>query len=257
MRGRFVGTLNLDGLWRQGYLPGWIFEYPDAQYAHRKTAIAELGDVIAEFKKVCKSAEEDIPGWLLTLCPNRDMVTSLNISKTKRRILSDLHLLDDQIGVSRPSLYLYVMGVMLESMLEGTSSDETAAALKDLMFCCRDSTYPLFLLDTQEYVANLVGLLSRVHEEATRKKVRFVSFAMPHPSILRGQRDDLSWMTLIAYCGGWREVPVKIKCGASPLFFGRHYICPSCSRLICSECGYCANDCTLVTKRQADVARNH
>jgi hypothetical protein len=253
MRTRFGVTLNLDGMWRQGYVPGWMFEYPDAQYAYRKRTIAGLVNLIAEFKEACKSLEEHIPGWVLTLCPNHDMMASLNISRTKRTILSDLHLLNDQIGFSRPSLFVYVMGVMLESMQEGRSADKISSMLKELIFHDGNSIYPLFLLDTEEYVANLIDLLHRAHVEAVRKKVQFVSFEMPHPLILRGQRDDLSWITLIAYCGGWQEVPVRMRCGASPLFFGKHDICQSCGRLICNECGYCSNDCALVTKRQADM----
>jgi len=171
----------------------------------------------------------------------------------KKKILRDLHQLNSDVGFSRPSLFLYAMGVMLESMVVDSASDDTADVLRDLLFFNGDVTYPLFLLDTQKYVANLIDLLSRVQQEAARTNAQFTGFLMPHPSILRGRRDVLMPMTLIAYCGG--RLPTRVKCGAAPLFFGEHQTCSSCSHLICEKCGHCADGCSLVVERQATTAR--
>ncbi len=255
MRQRFGALLNLDGLWRQGYVPGWMFEYPESHYLQRRETIIRLADALKDARRASKSDDEGIPGWMLTLSANRELIESLRISDTRRKLLRDLHLLNSEVGFSRPSLFLYSMGVMLESMLIDSSSDRTASVLTELLFFDGDETHPLFLLDTQRYVASLIDLLSRVREEVVRSNVRFSSFLMPHPSILRGQREGLGPMTLIAYCGGWREVPTQVKCGAAPLFFGKHQTCASCGRLVCDDCGYCTESCSLVVERQASITK--
>ena len=147
------------------------------------------------------------------------------------------------------------MGVMLESMLVEPSSNRIENTLRDLLFYNEDQSRPLFLLDTQMYVGSLIDLLSRVRDAVVRQKIRLTGFLMPHPSILRGLREGLTPITLIAYCGGWREVPTHIRCGAAPLYFGQQQNRPSCGRLICDSCGYCANGCGLVAERQALVAK--
>jgi len=257
MHTRFGKKFNVDGIWRQGFVPGWSFEYPETQYLRRSEAIAGLGEVVGKLTKGCLHPEQDIPGWILSLCPNREMVENIGIPGEKGNILTDLHRMDTEIGYSRPSLYLYVMGVMLESMLNERPVVELSSILRELIFPAPYTTIPLFLLDTQEYISNLIFLLSRVSEEAIRKDIRFAGFAMSHPSILRGQKVDRSWMTLMAYCGGWRTKPVRVRCGSAPLFFGNEESCPSCGNLICEHCGYCSNTCDLVHNRQEAVADNY
>lgn len=277
MRRRFGSLLDLQGLWRQGYVPGWMFEYPSSHYEDRRATLLRLEDLLNAAIGVCKSTEP-IPGWILTLAANKELVESLSLSETKRKILRDLHQLNNEVGFSRPSLFLYSMGVMLESLLVEIellplsqinrhpgrwgrlsgyepSSNRIENTLRELLFCNEDQSRPLFLLDTQMYVANLINLLPRVRDEMVRQKVRFTGFLMPHPSILRGLREGLPPITLIAYCGGWREVPTHIRCGAAPLYFGKHQNCPSCGRLVCDICGYCADGCSLVVERQARVAK--
>lgn len=254
MRKRFGQLLNLDGLWTHGYLPGWIFEYPNEHYARRVAAIDYLEKILNQFKAEPGFPAKDIPGWLLALCPNHNLALSFDLPKPNKTILSDLHSLNDQIGFSRPTLFVYAMGILLESLRDGVASDEVGPVLKDLFFCDSASTSPLWLLDTQGYVAGLIDLLLLAYDECAQQKIRFVGFKMPHPSILIAQREDLSWMTLMAYCGGWRQAPVRVKCGASPLVFGKHTVCPSCARLICDKCGYCSDKCDLAEARQRDVA---
>lgn len=253
-RRRFGHVLNIDGIWKPEYQPGWIFEYPPEHYPSRVAAITGIPGMIEKLK-ARGIASGRIPGWLLSLCPDRELALSLAGSNQRRRILGDLHSLHDHIGFSRPGLFIYVMGLFLESIANGEQADQLDGPLRELFFI-RGSTSlrPLGLEDSQNYVANLIGMLVRVQNEALRQNIKFTTFRLAHPSILRGQRDSGSWMTLLAYCGGWREVPVRARCGATPLFFGQHEICQNCGHLICDDCGYCSHGCGLVVQRQSDVA---
>lgn len=252
MRKRFSHLLNLDGLWKAGYQPGWVFEYPKEHYPGRTTATVVMArEIISQFIRANISADS-IPGWLLTLCQDRELVGQLKISAEKHRILCDLHSLSEQLGFTRPALFVYVMGFLLESIANEVQANLVEGVLRDLIFV---EGSPLGLEDTQGYIAELVDVLLRVQNESIRQKIKFVAFKLTHPSILRGQRCDGSWMTLLAYCGGWRVFPVKVKCGAAPLFFGQNEVCPSCGHLVCDECGYCSQNCDLVVKRQEAVAR--
>lgn len=253
-RRRFGHILNIDGIWKPEYQPGWIFEYPPEHYPRRDTAIAGIPGLIEKLK-VSGIASDRIPGWLLSLCPDRELALSLAGSNQRRRILGDLHSLHDHIGFSRPGLFIYVMGLFLESIANGEQAGQLDRPLRDLLFIRGSpSPRPLGLEDSQNYVANLIGMLVRVQSEALRQNIKFTTFRLAHPSILRGQRDSGLWMTLLAYCGGWRKVPILARCGATPLFFGHHEVCPNCGHLVCIDCGYCSRNCDLVARRQYDVA---
>lgn len=252
MRKRFGLLLNFDGLWKAGYQPGWVFEYPKEHYPGRTTATVVMArDIINRFIGAGVSVD-NIPGWLLTLCQDLELVEQLKLSAEKRRILCDLYSLNEQLGFTRPALFVYVMGFLLESIANEVQADRVEGALRDLIFV---EGSPLGLEDTQGYIAKLVDVLLRVQNESIRQEIKFVAFKLTHPSILRGQRCDGLWMTLLAYCGGWRVSPVKVRCGAAPLFFGQNEVCPSCGHLVCDECGYCSQNCDLVVMRQETVAR--
>jgi len=250
---RFGHILNIDGIWKPEYQPGWIFEYPSEHYPSRDTAIAGIPGLIGKLK-ASGIAIDRIPGWLLTLCPDRELVSPLAGSDQRSRILGDLQTLHDHIGFSRPGLFIFVMGLFLESIANGEQAGQLDGPVRELLVI-RGSPYPrpLGLEDSQSYVANLIGMLVQVQNEALRQNIKFTAFRLTHPSILRGQRDSGAWMTLLAYCGGWREVPVRARCGATPLFFGQHEVCQNCGHLVCDDCGYCSHDCDLVVRRQYDV----
>lgn len=256
MRRRFGKFLNLDGLWNEGYLPGWIFEFPARQYERRQVLIAHIEGLLAQFSATSALPVDAIPGWLFAMSPNHVLVETLELPKRQKEMLADLASLDKAIGLTRPSLYVYSMGILLEAMVSDSDPDEVAKTLKSLIFVDgKQSSIPLGLIDTQTYIACLIALLLRVSAEAKHQNIRFVAFQMPHPAILRGQLANGKWMTLIAYCGGWRDEPFRVKCGAAPLFFGEHKVCPSCGRLVCSYCGFCSERCELAAKRQAEVTR--
>jgi hypothetical protein len=167
--------------------------------------------------------------------------------------------LNDQIGLTRPSLFILAMGTYLESMVSETANGGLEGLLRDLLFIpgAPHSATILGLDDPQYFVGKLISTLGRVQQEAINQGLRFVAFKLTHPSILRGQLAPGHWMTLLAYCGGWREVPVRARCGKTPLFFGQHEVCPECGHLVCDECGYCSYNCALVSVRQQAIVTAH
>lgn len=255
---RFGHILNMAGLWRPEYQPGWVFEYPPEHYEERLAGIASIPGLI-QWLSSHGVKNNKLPGWLLTLCPDRKLSRSFDISGDKRRTLDDLHLLSDQIGLNRPSLFILVMGTYLESMVSETSNGMPEEILKDLLFIpgAPHSSTILGLDDPQYFIGKLVSTLGRVQLEAYNQRLRFVAFKLTHPSILRGQLASGDWVTLLAYCGGWREVPVRVRCGKTPLFFGQHDVCPECSHLVCDECGYCSYNCSLLPARQKAIVIAH
>jgi hypothetical protein len=255
---RFGHILNLAGLWRPEYQPGWVFEYRPEHYVERSTGITSIPELIQGLRS--HGVEDSIlPGWLLTLCPDRELSRSLDISSDKRRILDDLHSLSDQIGLNRPSLFILVMGTYLESMVLENSNGTPDGLLRDLLFIpsAPHSAAILGLDDPQYFVGNLVSTLEKVHQEAIKQRLRFVAFKLTHPSILRGQLATGLWITVLAYCGGWREVPVRARCGKTPLFFGEHDVCTECGHLVCDECGHCSYNCALLSARQKEIVNTY
>jgi hypothetical protein len=256
MRNRFGHVLKLDGVWKPNYQPGWVFEYPPEHYPGRSIGVLAINDLLLGFDRAGVAADH-IPGWLFALCRDQNFVASEHFSEDKQRILADLRSIDEQIGLTRPSIFLYVMGLILESIVNELPVERIKKPLSDLIFIRDpDSTRPsiLGLDDPQGYVAELVETLCRVQEEVVAQHKQFISFELTHPSILRGRLLNGSWMTLLAYCGGWCSLPVKVKCGAAPLFFGKHEACPSCGYLICDECCYCSRNCKFVSSRQRNIA---
>lgn len=256
MRSRFGSLLNLDGLWNQGFLPGWIFEYPDEQYKDRRGLRARVKELLDVFQKFGIHDGSDLPGWLLGIESSHAAIRSLCMSSQQKKLLNDLASLEGSVGIKRPSLYLYAMGFVLEAMLDGDDPAEALEALASTLFAGTEKATPLCLVDTQHYIENLIRMLIEVCAEARRQQLRFQAFQMPHPAILKGRRSDGHWMTLIAYCGGWLEEPFRVKCGASPLFFGRHEVCPACGRLVCDACGFCTEGCGMYLQRRQKIAQH-
>lgn len=248
MKKRFARHLNLDGLWDEKYLPGWLFEYPVEQYEHRQVAISRLDELLVQLKTLGNFPAQDIPGWLLILCPNKTLINSFDLTELRREVILDLQSLEQMAGLSRPTLFVYSMGLLIEAMANGNSTSDVAETLKNLFFCDLDQKSPLGLIDSQGYVSSIIDLLLKVGEEAKHQNFKFVSFNMRSPSILRGKTQSGQLVTLVAYCGGWRTDPVSVKCGASPLFLGKNQTCASCSHLVCDYCGYCSQKCSATVR---------
>ena len=258
MRRRFGIFFNLNGLWDTGFLPGWMFELPAAQYKGRHYIVALIDVLLEKIKILSTLPVTEIPGWLLIMSSEGSPKPKDDQDQAKRRseMLCDIASLGSNVGIKRSSLFVYSMGVILEAMLNGDDCDVVAQTLRELIFVDKQFSSPLYLIDTQKYVVNLIDLLLSVVDESRRQGIQFTAFQMSHPAILRGQLKNGCWITLVAYCGGWIEGQLRIKCGYSPLFFGSHEVCPACSKLICNACGYCENSCSLVNQRQMKLREN-
>ena len=243
MRKRFGPAFNIDGVWNPGFLPGWIFDYPVEQYTGRSVIQEHVRGHLNYFYDDEDYRTNGLPVWMLALAAQHPVISRIKLPECHKKILNDLSSLGDSVSIKRSSIYLYCMGFLLEAMLSKGDGETSFDALRELLFSGRDSATTLLLIDPQAYVRNLVRMLTDIHAEAKRQDLQFRAFQMPHPGILRGQLRSGSWMTLIAYCGGWLKKPVKIRCGASPLFFGRNETCTSCERLICSSCKFCSKSC--------------
>ncbi len=252
-RERFGAILNLDGIWKPDYQPGWVFDYPAAHYRSRTVAIDAIPTLLKEFKNLGVTGGI-FPGWLLALSPDRNLVAEMIQEEGSASIIADLYSVEDAVGISRPSLFILVLGLFIESISRQDQAGQLESTLKGLLFMNRETNHrPLGLDDPQCYVANLIDCLAKCQAEILRKKLRFTTFLLSHPSILRGLKEDGNWMTLMAYCGGWREYPIRARCGATPLFFGQQHICSSCGFLICDACGFCSQACDKVKQRQYQV----
>ena len=250
-RKRFGPLIKLDGMWKQDYQPGWVFEFPEGHYQNRSAAVNRIPSLLEKFRSI-KLSRGRLPGWLLALSSDRVLGARMVQRGLDASLLADVYSLDDEVGISRPSLFILVIGLFLESISKGERSVGLANALKGLLLTnCNPDQSPLGLDDPQGYVVNLIDCLTKVQAEILRKNLHLTAFHMTHPSILRGLKDDGNWITLLAYCGGWREYPIKVRCGATPLFFGRHSVCPKCGFLICGDCGFCSQSCEL-TKAAVD-----
>lgn len=251
---RFGDILKLDGLWKPHYQPGWAFEFPDEHYSNRTRAINKIPALLERMRDIMPTGGR-VPGWLLALSRNKVPAAGMVQPGLDAVVLKDLQLLDEAFGISRPSLFIFVMGLFLESIAKCKKPTQLEGALKRLLLISSDGEkWPLGLEDPQRYVFRLIECLAEIEEETFRRSYRFTAFRMSHPLILRGCREDGLWMSLIAYCGGWRRYPVDVRCGAAPLFFGRHLVCPGCGFLICEDCGFCSQKCERVDARQKTVA---
>lgn len=246
MRSRFGELLDLRGIWKPKFVAGWAFEYPIEHYPGRNSAISTISETLHQcISDGLKPA--DIPRWLLTLTDDSTLVQQLGLNETELRLWADLRSLERTVGLSRPSLYCYVIGYMLEGLTARKSPDKVLHLLSNAIFpdgLASGGARPVGLQDSLEYIGNLLRMLSIVFNEILRRKEVFTTFKITHPHILSGMRSDGNWLTLYAYCGGWRRDPVLVKCGASPLYLGRHKNCLACGHLICSECGFCSQACS-------------
>lgn len=252
MRTRFGALLNLDKMWRPDYQPGWIFEYPAQHYPHRIDAIRRIPDFFRNAAKA-RLPREALAGWLTTLCPDCTDWTPRFLPSEHEKIRADLHALAADVGLARPSIYLYVMGYLLESMTRRLPVGDVEKPLRTSILTRlgnQESPKPLGLEDPQKYVLNLLDALVIVYKEVIERNLTFASFRLTHPEILRGLTLDGAWITLLAYCGGWRREPVRVKCGTTPLVLGRDEPCESCGYLVCHACGYCSQECGSLGKRQ-------
>ncbi len=256
-RTRFGARLDLKGIWDPGFLPGWIFEYPEAHYPRRKEAIKSIAPMAWRLAHAGALGDQ-LPGWLLILCDDDAFIKSLPLEAKKRRIIEDLRSMAAAIGITRRSLYVYAMGIALEALADEVSPEEDLRSFIALLETpAKDQiTSKLGLDDPLAYVGSIADHLCEIGRRLLEAGIHLTGFRLTHPAILKGVCSDGTVMTLMAYCGGWQTVPVRAKCGTVPLTIVDDASCSSCGHLICHNCGHCSNFCHECSPRQSDFAKH-
>ena len=255
---RFGQIVDFSGMWNSGFLPGWMFEYSDDHYRERNAAIDEIFLLMSRNIALGEEALE-LPLWMYVLSA-KDFVLHQSVTKLQRSIFEDLLQLRDSVGLNRRSLYLYVLGVALEAVIQRLSVSDVLDEFIALTVVHRDDALGynfLYLKEPQglNYISALIGVLKVFSNGYFYDNFDpYIKFKMTHPLILRAQRQSGAWETVVAYCGGWRKVVPEVPCGNIPLVVGRQKVCTSCGNLVCDSCGFCKQTCVRCEERQKEVA---
>ena len=251
-KARFGAKLDLQGLYLHGtltpgFLPGWMFEYPSQHYPTRAAAIARVGPTLRRLIE-CWAYSSEIPGWMWVMSDEPVPATL-----PAANLIADLRELRDGIGLSRRSLYILALGLAVEALVDPAIETDS---LQMLRATCRinsaDGTRRtmLGLDDPLDYVNQLVELLSSIVRHVKERQFIVRGFRLIHPAILKGLLANGREITLVAYCGGWLRVPVRARCGQTPLSIAKHGTCTTCGHLICDKCGHCSGGCEQCAPRQ-------
>jgi hypothetical protein len=256
IRHRYGEFLDLDQVWKPNYQPGWAFEYRAAHYPRRHAATQRIADLIRRATRAGFKPEA-LSGWLSTLHVEPHDPT---LPLENRDIIADIQDLARNATVSRPSLYLYSLARLAQSIIQKDPPGHVESRIRRSVFGLASLSFsgkPLGLDDPQQYVRKIIDALSTVHRALVQRGIALTAFKLTHPEILRGRTAANQWITLLAYCGGWRQEPFKVKCGATPLIFGKNAPCSTCGYLCCQECGFCSSGCGDMPQRQAKVAAGY
>ena len=256
LQSRFAETLTVSNLSSGGRLPGWCFDYDQHHYSGRGIA-KRLASEAAVLLTESPDLQNDIsfPKPLLHLIDDQHLATALlradgrggDRSSDEEETGSEIRALSRSIGLSRRTLFAFVIAYTLQRLREsrGTWSPEL---FYDWIFLDRDEeslTRPLGLDDPLRFISSIVFAMSRLWDIGPKSLAHFSSFRLASPWILRGTAPDGVEQTIMAYCGGWRELSIEtaVKCGLSPLVLGLDEPCTSCGRLVCRQCRFCSKEC--------------
>jgi len=254
-RSRFGMNLDLRGLWKPDYIAGWLFEYPSEHYISRSSGILAIDPLLQRIRDAGGKGDE-LPGWMLVLCRDESVIDALEMESQRRAMITDLRSIEEAIGLSRRSLYVYAMGLTLENLARKTDPAKNLARLLNILKITTPwggGSTLLGLRDPQSYVEYLVETLTEIGKAVLEQGLELKGFRLTHPAILIGITTNGGAVTLLAYCGGWQSIPFKARCGKAPLTLARHDHCSDCGHLICDNCGHCSNICPQCEPRQKAV----
>ena len=157
-----------------------------------------------------------------------------------------------KFGLSLPFLFLSILTHFLQMIYDLSDAYYRPRNYMELLYFGESHNMPLFIHDPLKTIYNLIANLETLWSAEHGLVRQFRSFQLSGLRILRGRNitTDKKWKTLIAYCGGW--VDGKVRCGKTPLILGEEgtHHCPECSRLICPECQFCAENCSMYKERK-------
>lgn len=229
-------------------IPPWAFELPCAFYSRRNASRERLRahsydgtPALAEFQAAGVNA------IMAFLSAGVGLPTSWagNLVAWEQEFYNRL-LPKSEESVSMPTLFLTLLTHFLEMAVREPFAGCEPSAYRRFLFSGNESgnLLPLGIYDPLGLIDEFVSTLETLW--AHRSTIRFdeyESFRFSGLGLLGGiRRGTKRGESILAYCGGY--LPERGKCGFSPLIIGVHRTCPSCRKLICSKCGYCAAACS-------------
>lgn len=234
--------------------PGWLFEYAEPWYSGRSEALKRISKLLKECPDPLR-AQEVIPLYLNDFLRDSAQALATDGAKLDDDLFNQFTMLRRELGLSRRSLFGWILGVMLRALIGGggISVQHTGTFLRKLLFVPNSPeirTDPAGLFDPKSYVSNLITMFEEIARNIKPDLLRSMRFfKLTSPTILRGRLDDGRWQTVFAHCGGWRRHPTAAPCGNNPIHLGNSDICPHCGYLICSKCGHCLKTCSFCEER--------
>ncbi len=244
MQERYGRVLSVDELWTPKRLPGWVFEYPDDHYPKRDEAVDLLISLTAT-----DGTEFLRPGlWLIASAMGRAPEGTFPHSP----LVADLAQVLSRCGLSKRSVIAVAIGTVLEAALRQYDTRDVIQQIRvAISLTDEPSDDPLGLDDPLGYVGRFLTTLGLLGKGLQPFAGRIRRFYLRGPDLLEAELDDERRWTMVAYCGGW--LPQKGRCGSAPLVVGQHENCRQCRRLVCSDCGFCHDSCSLMPSRQTTV----
>ncbi|MBI1928129.1 hypothetical protein HYR99_28275 [Candidatus Poribacteria bacterium] len=234
---------------RGHFLPAWMFDYPDFVYQQRDDAIRQLAQQTIPERRLWDEFNR-VPPIPLFIAAGMD-ISEIRQLETftdwEGSFLSDILNRQTQYGLSLPFLFLGILKHFLQMVSHSSDDNYRPDRYRRLIFSPEqdpDHKMPLGIYDPLKTIDSLITALETLWEAEHGPIRSYRVFQLQGPNILRGQeKDQVHWKTLIAYCGGE-------KCDKNPLVLGECDHCLKCGKLICPECDFCSEMCSLSQTRR-------
>ena len=223
------------------FLPPWIFDYPKYIYTERDEARKELKDFSnLDLLREATTKHNLIPVAIAAGIDLTKILDKKALGSWEWSFLEQLNNRIEEYGLSLPFLFLTI----LSHFLAMASSSETVSDFNPnryRKFLFYKNNKPLGIYDPLKTIDALIKALSILWTAENGLIRKFRMFKLMSFNILQGKHDrnENTWTTLIAYCGGHLEN--GSSCGKNPLVLGKSELC-ECRRLICPDCGFCCED---------------
>ena len=232
------------------FVPGWLFDYPEAVYMERNRHIKALKPLLSRARSRSAVPTQLPEAALILACPEnpvRDSPSEQLISNALRRMVTE-------VGLDRGLLFMNIIAISLTAMRRNTTNF-TPGLFRRFLFideCEGSKLIPLGISDPLGYIDELIECLDTVFKNSRKQILDFRTFKLIGHGILQGKSAyDTHWTTILAYCGGWDQ-DRNVRCGNTPLVLGAHESCRLCRKLVCDRCGFCADGCQNCYSRSAD-----
>ena len=247
-------NLQID-LSKINFIPDWILEYPEEFYKSRNILKNEFIKKYIELPSAIEYMQINqniIPFFLSCGLDLPDDYIEGNAFET---ILNNAQInfynrlkIQARKTVTKPFLYLAILKHFTEK-LKDFDINYTPQDYIKILYYEENYKYPLGIYDPTLIIKKFIDTLERLWKQKDGKIFqKYITFKYNQKGVLLGKTSmSSSWDTLLAYCGGFIEG--KGSCGFKPLNRNIHDIC-SCNKIICPECGFCKDNCTLCLPRK-------